>query len=449
MMKTRLGRRAIALASVAALAGALSACSASDDGGSTSADDRSLEVWTRSTPDDAASYQFVFDAFTAKTGIRIDYKPVPEFDTQLQARAQQKSLPDVMVTDAGNLGTYESQGFLRPVDRDAVAGGDQISDATWQSTRGTDGDYYGVPWSRQAAITFIRKDWREKLGLPVPTTWDELSALAKAFADDDPDGDGQADTYGMVVPGSAENGYIARWAASYIWQAGGDILRAGGDGTYTADFDTPGTETAVEWIRDQFCTPGVVVPGSVNLTTANTPFFAQGTAGIYQTGPYNLSSFDAAVGKDNVEVIPTPAGPDGGTDAFAEGENVYFGASSKKQDLQQQLAEFMITPEAQELAMQAKTNDQGVLAQPVVRIPVNTSVDIGTVKDDPRWDTAKQVYDQQGRSFPWAIDFTPYRQIVADGLNGVIADCSSDIPGALSDIQSQLSDELDEQGVQG
>ena len=99
--------------------------------------------------------------------------------------------------------------------------------------------------------------------------------------------------------------------------------------------------------------------------------------------------------------------------------------------------------------MQVKTNDQGVLAQPVVRIPVNSSVDIGTVKDDPRWDTAKQVYDQQGRSFPWAIDFTPYRQIVADGLNGVIADCSSDIPGTLSDIQSQLSDELDEQGVQG
>jgi len=448
MMKFQHARRTIALVSVAALAGGLSACAPGADGGSTSADDRSLEVWTRSTPEDAASYQLVFDAFTAKTGIRIDYQPVPEFDTQLQARAQQKSLPDVMVNDAGNLGTYVSQGFVLPVDRDALAGADQISDATWQSTRGTDGDYYGVPWSRQANVTVIRKDWLANLGLAVPKTWDELSAVAKAFADDDPDGDGKADTYGMVVPGSAESGYIARWSASYIWQAGGDILKDEGGGTYSADFDNPGTETAVSWIRDQFCTPGVVVPGSVNLTTANTPFFAQGTAGIYQTGPYNISSFDEAVGKDDVEVIPTPAAPGGGTDSLAEGENIYFGAASKKHDLQQQLAEFMITPEAQELAMKVETNAQGVTAQPVVRIPVNTTVDIGQVKQDPRWDTAKEVYEDHGRSFPWAIDFTPYRQIVADGLNGVIADCSSDIPGAMKDIQSQLSDELDEQGVQ-
>ena len=445
MKKTRLAQRATATVAVVALAAAMSACASSGD--SASSDDRSLEVWTRSTPDAAASYQLVFDAFTAKTGIAIDYKPIPEFDTQLQARAQQKSLPDVLVNDAGSLGNYVSQGFVLPVDRSTIDGADDIPDTTWDENKGTDGEYYGVPWSRQANVTVIRKDWREKLGLPVPTTWDELSSLAQAFATEDPDGDGQADTYGMVVPGSATSGYIARWAASYIWQAGGDILEDDGDGKYSSAIDSPETATAVTWIRDQFCTPGNVVPGSINLTTAETPFFAQGTAGIYQTGPYNLSSFDTAVGAQNVEVIPTPAGPGGGTDTLAEGENIYFGASSKKTDLQRELASFMISPEAQELAMKVETNADGVTTQPVVRIPVNTTVDVGQVKDDPRWDIVATAYADDARTFPWSIDFTPYRQIIADGLNSLAADCSSDIPAGLSSIDQQLTDELQSQGL--
>ncbi|WP_317230271.1 sugar ABC transporter substrate-binding protein [Clavibacter sp. MX14-G9D] len=448
MKKTRTVQRAAALLAVGALVGTVSACSSSaPSSGDDPQGSGSLEVWTRSAPESAASYQLVFDAFTAKTGIAIDYKPITEFDTQLQARAQQKDLPDVLINDAGSLGNYVSQGFVLPVDRSSIAGEGDISDATWEENLGTDGEYYGIPWSRQANVTIVRKDWREKLGREIPTTWDELTSLAQAFATEDPDGNGQADTYGMVVPGSATSGYIARWSASYIWQAGGDIMRDEGDGKYSAAMDSPETATAVEWVRDQFCTPGVVVPGSINLTTAETPFFAQGTAGIYQTGPYNLSTFDQAVGAENVEVIPTPAGPDGGTDTLAEGENIYLGASSEKADLQKQLAEFLITPEAQELAMKVETNAAGVTTQPVVRIPVNTTIDVGAVKADPRWDIVTAAYADDARTFPWSIDFTPYRQIVADGLNAIAADCSSDIPAGLASIDEQLTSEIDSQGI--
>jgi putative aldouronate transport system substrate-binding protein len=43
----------------------------------------------------------------------------------------------------------------------------------------------------------IRKDWLDKLGLKTPTTVDELFAVAKAFTEQDPDGNGQNDTYGF------------------------------------------------------------------------------------------------------------------------------------------------------------------------------------------------------------------------------------------------------------
>ncbi|MET9089064.1 hypothetical protein ABZX77_45575 [Streptomyces sp. NPDC004237] len=42
----------------------------------------------------AATYERVFAAFTEKTGVKIDYQPVINFDQQLQSRASTKDLPD-------------------------------------------------------------------------------------------------------------------------------------------------------------------------------------------------------------------------------------------------------------------------------------------------------------------------------------------------------------------
>ncbi|NHI16546.1 ABC transporter substrate-binding protein [Microbacterium excoecariae] len=434
--------RAVAGTAIVGLAISVAGCS------STPSDDSSeaLEVWTRSNTEDAMTYEAIFDAFTEETGIEVEYTPVPEFDTQLQARASQKDLPDVFINDAGSMGQYQSQGYILPVDRDALAGADEISDATWEQNLGTDGTYYGVPYSRQANIVMIRKDWREAIGADVPTTWDELSELALAFATEDPDGNGQDDTYGMVVAGSAQSGYIARWGNSYIWQAGGEILASDDEGHYTSAINTPEVETAMEWMRDQFCTEGVVVPNSINLTTAETPFFGEGTAGIWLTGPYNIASSDDQLGQENVEAIPMPEGPESAT-TFAEGENIYFGASSEKSEEQQALAEFLISAEAQEIGMTIFEGEDGIQTKPVVRLPVNENVDVAEVTGDERWGITADSYAEDSKAFPWNINFIPYRQILADGMNAMMADCSSDIPAGLEEIDAQLTAQLETDGL--
>ncbi|HEV7949092.1 MAG TPA: sugar ABC transporter substrate-binding protein [Glaciihabitans sp.] len=443
MKNTMRPRRFVGLAIAAGLVVSVAACSSeSGEDTSGSSGEQSLEVWTRSAAESAASYQMVFDAFTEKTGVEIDYQPVQEFDTQLQARASQKDLPDVLINDASSLGNYVAQGFVLPIDRESIEGEGDISDETWEQNVGLDGETYGIPWSRQANVTIIRKDWRENLGLEIPTNWEELASLGEAFATQDPDGNGQADTYGMVVPGSAKSGYIARWGNSYLWQAGAEILEADGDGYYTSAIDSPEAEEGMTYIRDLFCTPGVVVPGSVNLTTGETPFFGQGTAGIYLTGPYNISSFDTLLGAENVEVIPMPEGPESNT-TFAEGENIYFGASSEKADLQKQLAEFLVTQEAQEIAMKVETNEAGVTSQPVVRLPVNENVDVAAVTGDDRWAIVAEDYANDSKTFPWNIDFNSFRQILADGMNAMVADCSSDIPAGLASIDEQFQAQLE------
>ncbi|MFF1822898.1 ABC transporter substrate-binding protein [Kribbella sp. NPDC058245] len=432
-------RGAVAVVSALVVAGTLNACGGSDSKNADSA--APLEVWSRSAPDPAKTYEEIMAAFTKKTGIKVDYKGVIEFDTQLQARASSKDLPDVMINDAGLLGAYQSQGYLTKIDKGSISGGDQISDETWAQNQGLDGATYGVPFSRQAFGTLVRSDWRKKLGLPQPKNWEELAALANAFATKDPDGNGKADTYGMVVPGSSKKGYIGWWAASYIWQAGGDIVEKAGDAKYKSVINTPQTKTALEWIRTQFCTPGNVVPGSLNLTTAETPFFGEGKAGIYLTGPYTFNGYDKQLGKDKYEVIPMPKGP-AGTTTLAEGENIYFGAGSKKADQQKALAEFLISPEAQQIGMAATTTNQ-----PVVRIPVNKTLDAGTVRKDPRWTLVQDEYTKDSKSFIWAINFQPIRQALGEGINQMMSSCTSDLDAGLKSLDTAITAELTSQDL--
>lgn len=64
-----------------------------------------------------------------------------------------------------------------------------------------DGKVYGVYRARTVgrAGVSIRKDWLDKLNLEMPKTVDDLYNVLKAFTEQDPDGNGQADTYGMIV----------------------------------------------------------------------------------------------------------------------------------------------------------------------------------------------------------------------------------------------------------
>lgn len=54
-------------------------------------------------------------------------------------------------------------------------------------------------------ITLIRNDWLKKLELQAPTSPEELLAVAKAFSEQDPDGNKQNDTYGIAMSGTSDN----------------------------------------------------------------------------------------------------------------------------------------------------------------------------------------------------------------------------------------------------
>ncbi|MBD2847795.1 extracellular solute-binding protein [Paenibacillus sp. IB182496] len=70
-----------------------------------------------------------------------------------------------------------------------------------------DGKIYGIPSVRDLARNTIvyRKDWLDKLGLSEPKTVDDFYDMLHAFATQDPDGNGQDDTYGLIENDSLFN----------------------------------------------------------------------------------------------------------------------------------------------------------------------------------------------------------------------------------------------------
>jgi len=437
------GRRALALSIAIATiaAGGLAACG--DDSPKTDAKAQ-LQIWVRKLPGSASEKtdQQLAAAFTAKTGVPAKVTALfDDFETKLQQAAAQKKLPDIVINDTDRLGGLVKQGLVREVDRNSLPAQAELTPISWQAATGADGKVYGVPFSAQSFALFIRKDWREKLKLPLPKSWADMDALAKAFTTRDPDGNGKADTYGYVIPGSTKRGYTSWYFASFLWSAGGDYL-TGKTGAFTPAINSPQSVAAAEEFKKQFCTDKTVVPGSVTAeTTQAHPLFETGKGGIYFTGPYNMARFDKNLGKDKYEVVALPPGPGGKSVSLAEGENVYLMAGSANPDGQTKFAEYAMSVEGQTLGMAGDTDGN------VVRLPVNAKVDMASVRKDTRWQLFADIYKDGARYVPSVPDWTPFRQSSADTLNAMVADCSSNPQAAMDKLAQTFTQELTKQGA--
>ncbi|MEU8103501.1 sugar ABC transporter substrate-binding protein [Nonomuraea muscovyensis] len=433
-----MSRQLLGAALTAALAVTLTGCGS---GGSGSSDD-ALEIWIRQAPESASAKTAVklAEGFTKASGIKTKVVAIfDDFETKLQQQAAQRRLPDIVINDTAQLGNMNTQGWIREVDKAKVAGGDQLSELAWKAAQGGDGKYYAVPFSAQAFALVVRRDWREKVGMEPPATWDDLTKLAQAFTDKDPDGNGEKDTAGFVIPAGTKRGYASWYASSMIYANGGDFVTAGGGGTFTSMVGDPKTVEAVQYLQDQFCTTKTVNPGAVsNDTTVTHEVFEKGQGGIYLVGPYVLARFVKSVGTDKIEVLPVPKGPSGGPGTLGEGENVYLMAGSDNEAGQQKFAEYAASPDGQRIGMNKDADGA------IVRLPVNSQVDMAAERTDPRWKVFQESYDHAVYSPP-VPNWAPIRQTSADTINAVWADCSADVKAAMADLHTKLTAELQSQ----
>ncbi|WP_145541774.1 ABC transporter substrate-binding protein [Yersinia alsatica] len=403
-----------------------------------------LQVWIRASNDSKNIYKTEAETFEKKTGIKIEYfNATTDFEQRLARAAAGNALPDLIFNDAVAIGQFVQLGIVEPIEPKNIIGGENIFDTAWKSAQYIDGKYYGVPTSAQTFALFIRKDWREKLGLEQPKNWQEISTLAKAFTFNDPDGNGKNDTYGFILPASTTRGYASWFISSYLWQAGGDFIRPAGEGKFKGSLEEPAAAETLSFMRGMVCDK-TVQPGAINATTADAiPSFRSGQSGMFFSGPYHIALFDKDPGKEAFEVIPPPAGPKGQA-TLAEGTTVFMMKSSKQKEAAQKFIEFMISPEGQQIGMGMGSNNM-----PVVRLSINKLVDTKAVYNDPRWAMFADLYAEHGRYIPQVPNWTPIRQVTSEGFNRILANCASDIPAELKAVNQKVNDELAKQNVLG
>lgn len=69
-------------------------------------------------------------------------------------------------------------------------------------------------------LLWLRKDWLDALDLEVPKTLDEIAAVLEAFVNEDPDGNGQNDTVGLVVQATTPvSGYSNNYGLESVFNA--------------------------------------------------------------------------------------------------------------------------------------------------------------------------------------------------------------------------------------
>ncbi|QOT82113.1 ABC transporter substrate-binding protein [Cupriavidus basilensis] len=399
-----------------------------------------LRVWTRSNVDARATYDNIAAAFTKKTGIKVEYfNAMTDYEQRLSRAIAGNDLPDVIINDTSSLGLMMKSGVAQEIDRASLPGANEIQDRAWDGARGYNGKYYGVPVSVQSFVFLIRKDWRDKLGLPVPKSWEDIAALAKAFTTKQPAGPGKQ-VYGFAFPGSATRGYTTWFMSSFLWQAGGDFIRPVSGGKFRGSLDEPAAVKTVGYFRQMMCTDKVMQPGAINATTADAiASFRSGQTGIFFTGPYHIAVADQEPGRDKIEVVAAPPGPAGKSDSLGEGELAYVTRAANKQAALSFIA-FLTSGEGQRMGM----NPGGF---PVVRLPVNKTVNSGQVYKDQRWVTVENVYQKDAHYVPAIPDWMSMRQLTAEGLNRILANCSSDVDGGLKDLNKRVNQELARQRV--
>jgi putative aldouronate transport system substrate-binding protein len=170
-----------------------------------------VEVWTGASVSEAPAPPADWVAYSLiKEKLNIDLKVVMlpsnfnDQDTKINAAAAANMLPDHFLVNRDAWVRLVQQGLLADVSDMLPMMPErtkqQYMDQVGKKVATVNGKLYALP--SPGAIpkvegVVIRKDWLDKLGLGVPKTLDEFFAVATAFTQKDPDGNGKNDTYGF------------------------------------------------------------------------------------------------------------------------------------------------------------------------------------------------------------------------------------------------------------
>jgi multiple sugar transport system substrate-binding protein len=285
-------RRALAVfcaASVCVLGPA--GCASSSGGGSGSALTLTEMDYYGSAPQNT-QIQSVLNECGAQVGVKVVHQEVPraQLVPKLLQEAASRSLPDLALVDNPDLQQLASTGGLVSLSQAGLTTGGLYPSIV--AAGSYQGQTYGIAPGVNDLALYYNKDLFTAAGLTPPTTWDQLTADAKALTS------GSRKGIAFSAVGTEEGSFQFE---PFFWSAGADLK----------DLASPQAVQALT-LWKTLVDDGYASKSVVNWTQADVESqFAAGNAAMMVNGPWQLPVLNGTAALHfGVVPIPVPAASD-------------------------------------------------------------------------------------------------------------------------------------------
>lgn len=252
--------------------------------------------WMSVLHTDAPPADSVIEAINdfANVNLTFEWVPASAVDERMNTALASQKLADIVTMNR----------LTNAVQRQALAGGvfwevedlignyENLKDISEErlNTIRIQGHLYGVPVVKPVARygLVVRQDWLDNLKLEVPKTVEDLVKVATAFANDDPDGDGQKNTTGLIERNEA-------WGVSFRqiagWYGAPNKWGLTDEGKVEPWFMHDGYFEALEMYKGLFEAGAINEDFAVREKGDQRKGIAQGQGGLAITGLYDARNY--------------------------------------------------------------------------------------------------------------------------------------------------------------
>ena len=192
--------------------------------------------------------------------------------TDMQQRMVSGNYPDVLILSSTYYADFAKNGVLWDMteaweNSQTKNSGRFTGDSVFEGLK-IDGKLYGfAPTRGNGCVTYVKKAWLDAVGMEAPTTYEDYIKMCEAFVNNDPDGNGEADTYAISAAGFIGNEAPFINYLPEFYQDAYPYFVQQEDGTWIDGFLTDSMKAALERLRDAY-SKGLIDPDTLTNSTA-------------------------------------------------------------------------------------------------------------------------------------------------------------------------------------
>jgi len=243
--------------------------------------------------DELANWGVWLEEFKAETGITVELTQVPwdQLEALYTANFASNDPYDVTYQTSAHLTLFGERGTFEDVT--ARINGPDFSDDLKNFPEGVinasvyDGNLFGLPFVVGTIAMFVNLDMLESAGQEIPTTSEELEAVAAAIMADQA-AQGNDDVWGFYTPRTVSD-FNWYFQLQDVKNRGGDILSADGK---SATFDTDAVKDAATAAAALICEAEVQPPNGLYNREAAIELFKAGKLAFILDEPSRVVAFE-------------------------------------------------------------------------------------------------------------------------------------------------------------